>query len=148
MWTGQFFSSPALFFSASLLHNVSEDSLILLYSVKYPYQINLYLSLLYIFLHVLLWHVNRIDSREILEAFYQSLYHQMLANSVSSLQCTSIKSHLDVQADYVCCFTPVNSHCHFLKQVNSIWQAWLPLYKCPGCLWTACTCPNVLPFCP
>ena len=46
----------------------------------------------------------------------------------------ALKSYLDVQVDYVCFFTPVRFHCHLLKQVNNICQAWPPLYACHGCL--------------
>ena len=56
-----FLSHPSAF-SVSLLHKLP-DSFILFFSVKNPCQIHLYPSLLYIFSHVLLWYVNRIESK-------------------------------------------------------------------------------------
>lgn len=56
-----FLSYPSAF-SVSLLHKLS-DSFILFFSVKNPYQTHLYPSLFYIFSHVLLWYVNRIESK-------------------------------------------------------------------------------------
>jgi len=56
-----FLSHPSAF-SVSPLHSLS-DLFILFLSVKNPYKIHLYLSLSYIFSQILLWYVNKIESK-------------------------------------------------------------------------------------